>query len=47
MGYLLKNVSGDELAEAIRQAHSGRPTLAPEAIQAIRPSIGSDHPRSN
>jgi len=26
IGYLLKNVSGEELAEAIRQAHSGRPT---------------------
>lgn len=35
LGYLLKNVSGDELAEAIRQAHSGRPTLAPEAVQAL------------
>jgi len=35
MGYLLKNVSGDELAEAIRQAHGGRPTLAPEAVQAL------------
>ena len=38
IGYLLKNVSGEELAEAIRQAHGGRPTLAPEAVQAlIRP----------
>jgi len=35
LGYLLKNVSGDELAEAIRQAHGGRPTLAPEAVQAL------------
>ena len=35
MGYLLKNVSGDELSEAIRQAHGGRPTLAPEAVQAL------------
>ncbi len=35
MGYLLKNVSGEELAEAIRQAHGGRPTLAPEAVQAL------------
>jgi two-component system, NarL family, response regulator LiaR len=35
IGYLLKNVSGDELSEAIRQAHGGRPTLAPEAIQAL------------
>lgn len=35
IGYLLKNISGDELAEAIRQAHSGRPTLAAEALQAL------------
>jgi NarL family two-component system response regulator LiaR len=35
IGYLLKNVSGDELSEAIRQAHGGRPTLAPEAVQAL------------
>ena len=35
IGYLLKNVSGEELAEAIRQAHSGKPTLAPEAVQAL------------
>ncbi len=35
IGYLLKNVSGEELAEAIRQAHGGRPTLAPEAVQAL------------
>jgi two-component system, NarL family, response regulator LiaR len=35
IGYLLKNVSGEELAEAIRQAHRGRPTLAPEAVQAL------------
>src|SRR5215208_162397 len=31
IGYLLKNVSADELADAIRAAHMGRPTLAPEA----------------
>ena len=35
IGYLLKNVSGDDLAEAIRSAHAGRPTLAPEAVQAL------------
>jgi NAD+ synthase len=29
IGYLLKNVTGDELAESIRQAHRGRPTHAP------------------
>lgn len=35
IGYLLKNVSADELADAIRAAHSGRPTLAPEATEAL------------
>jgi NarL family two-component system response regulator LiaR len=33
--YLLKNVSAAELATAIRAAKSGRPTLAPEAAQAL------------
>jgi NarL family two-component system response regulator LiaR len=35
IGYLLKNVTADELAEAIRAAKAGRPTLAPEAAQAL------------
>ena len=35
IGYLLKNVSHQELAQAIRTAHAGRPTLAPEATQAL------------
>ncbi|UCF62340.1 MAG: response regulator transcription factor [Anaerolineaceae bacterium] len=35
IGYLLKNVSADELAEAIRAAKAGRPTLAPEAAQVL------------
>ena len=43
IGYLLKNASIDELAQAIRSAYAGKPTLAPEAAQAlidvtIRPS---------
>jgi len=35
IGYLLKNVSADELARAIREAHIGRSTLAPEAAQVL------------
>jgi len=35
IGYLLKNVSADELADAIRSAKVGKPTLAPEAAQAL------------
>lgn len=48
ISYLLKNVSVDELAEAIRAAHAGRATLAPEAAQALiqaasqEPILGDD-----
>lgn len=35
ISYLLKNVSAEELAQAIRAAHAGRPTLAPEAAQVL------------
>jgi two-component system, NarL family, response regulator LiaR len=35
IGYLLKNVGADDLAEAIRAAHAGKPTLAPEAAQVL------------
>lgn len=35
IGYLLKEVSADELARAIRAAHAGRATLSPEAAQAL------------
>ena len=49
IGYLLKDVSADELANAIRAAFAGKPTLAPEAARALiqaatRPDfvIGSD-----
>lgn len=40
IGYLLKNVSADELATAIRSAKAGRPTLAPEATQALIKASG-------
>lgn len=35
IGYLLKDVSADELASAIRAAHAGRATLAQEATEVI------------
>ena len=42
ISYLIKNVSSEELAKAIRDAASGRSTLSPEAarvlIQATRPT---------
>ncbi len=34
-GYLMKNVSARELAEAIRAAYKGKMTLSPEAAQAL------------
>ena len=46
IGYLLKNVSADELADAIRAAFIGRPTLAPEAAQVlIHASRKKDEPQ--
>jgi NarL family two-component system response regulator LiaR len=48
IGYLLKNVSADDLAGAVRAASKGEPTLAPEAAQALiqstreTPEIGFD-----
>ncbi len=40
IGYLLKNVRAIELADAIRSANAGRPTLAPEATQALINRMG-------
>jgi NarL family two-component system response regulator LiaR len=48
IGYLLKDVSADELAQAIRAAHAGRSTLSPEAAEALvhatsqPPATGTD-----
>ncbi len=48
IGYLLKDVSADELVTAIRAAHAGRATLSPEAAQvlvnsaSLPPAPGSD-----
>ncbi|MFO7917930.1 MAG: response regulator transcription factor [Anaerolineae bacterium] len=44
VGYLLKNVSADELAEAIRAADAGEPTLAPEAAQVLIQSTRESRP---
>ena len=35
IGYLLKDVSADDLVRAIRAAYAGRATLSPEAAQAL------------
>jgi NarL family two-component system response regulator LiaR len=50
IGYLLKNVTPDELANAIRAAYRGRSTLAPEAAEVLihsatqqkAPALGHD-----
>ncbi len=48
IGYLIKSVSADELADAIRAAQAGRPTLASEAAEALiqaamrEPVVGED-----
>ena len=48
IGYLVKGSSGKDLLEAIRAAHSGRSSLANEAVQALiqeseqPPSVGVD-----
>ena len=39
IGYLLKGASIDQLAEGIRAAHAGQPTLAVEAMQALVLSV--------
>jgi serine phosphatase RsbU (regulator of sigma subunit)/DNA-binding NarL/FixJ family response regulator len=35
IGYLIKNVSTEELVDAIRAAHTGKPTLAPGVLEAL------------
>jgi NarL family two-component system response regulator LiaR len=47
ISYLLKNVTGDDLAEAIRSAYAGHGTLAPEVtrdfiISAQNPQVGEN-----
>lgn len=40
LGYLLKDVSADDLALAIRAAHAGRATLSPDVTQVIVHAAG-------
>lgn len=48
IGYLMKNITGNELASAIRKAHTGQSTLASEAAQVLirattrPPALGYD-----
>jgi two-component system, NarL family, response regulator LiaR len=41
IGYLMKNVSADQLADAIRAAHAGRSTLAPEAADVLVKAVSA------
>lgn len=43
IGYLQKNVTAAELANAIRSASEGRMTLSPEAVQALAQSVTQSH----
>jgi two-component system, NarL family, response regulator LiaR len=47
IGYLMKNVSADQLADAVRAAHAGRSTLAPEAADALVRSVSAPHPAAD
>jgi len=42
ISYLLKDVSMNELATAIRAAYAGRPTFAPEATQALIQAVSQE-----
>ncbi len=46
LGYLLKNVTGDELSQAISRAYFGKLTVAPEVTQAFIES-GTQQPGDN
>ncbi len=44
IGYLMKNISADDLANAIRDAVSGKPSLSAEAARALVQSAGDSPP---
>ena len=43
-GYMLKNVSGAELADAIRSTYAGKPTLAREAVESLIQAEATEPP---
>jgi NarL family two-component system response regulator LiaR len=43
-GYLLKNVSAEELVNAVRRAVSGQPSLSPEAAQVLIQKVNEPAP---
>jgi NarL family two-component system response regulator LiaR len=44
IGYLLKDVTADELVHAIRAAHAGRATLSPEVAQTLVEAANEPRP---
>ena len=44
IGYLMKDVSADQLAAAVRNAYAGRSTLAPEAADALVRAVSAPSP---
>jgi NarL family two-component system response regulator LiaR len=47
IGYLMKNVSADQLAAAVRAAAAGRSTLAPEAADVLMRSVTAPRPQAD
>ncbi len=47
IGYLMKNVSADQLADAVRAAAEGRSTLAPEAADVLMRSVSEPRPQAD
>lgn len=47
IGYLMKNVSADQLADAVRAAARGRSTLAPEAADVLVRSVTAPRPQTD
>ena len=47
IGYLLKDVTAEELVQAIRAAHAGRSTLSPEVAQTLVQLAGQPQPGHN
>jgi NarL family two-component system response regulator LiaR len=47
IGYLLKDISADELVRAIRAAHAGRATLSPEVTQTLVEAANQPQPGLN
>jgi NarL family two-component system response regulator LiaR len=47
ISYLMKNVSADQLADAVRAAAAGRSTLAPEAADALVRAVADPHTQAD